>query len=77
MDLNTNLKLSAVLKRFLKGALSGAIAAMSMVSISQPSIWSDFSVLLSSLSLAGTYGALTGLLLALQKWVSWQDDLYL
>lgn len=77
MDLNTNMKWSAVLVRFGKGALSGAVAAMSMVTLSQPSVWSDFSTLVASLALAGTYGALTGFLLALQKYVSWKDDLYL
>lgn len=71
------MKLRSVLGRFLKGAIAGAVASMSLVSLSQPSVWGDFSVLLNSLSIAATYGAITGALLALQKYTSWEEDSYL
>ena len=57
--------------RFLKGAIAGAIASMGVVTISEPTIWSDFVSIFNSLALAGSYGAITGLLLALQKYNSW------
>jgi len=66
-------KFNAVLIRFLKGTVAGAVASMSMVTIVQPSIWDDFSGIFSSLAFAGLYGAITGFLLALQKWASWQE----
>lgn len=77
MNLNTNMKYSAVLIRFLKGIIAGAVASMGMVTIAQPAVWSSFGSILNSLGLAAAFGGLTGLLLALQKWASWDDSSYL
>ena len=66
-------KINSVLIRLLKGIIAGAIASMGLVTLSQPAIWSDFNTMLSHLGLALVYGAVTGLLLALQKYVSWTD----
>lgn len=66
-------KYQSVLKRFLKGLISGAVTAMGMVTLTQPSTWSDFNAIFSMLGVAGAFGAINGLLLALQKWASWQD----
>jgi hypothetical protein len=63
----------SILIRFLKGAIAGAVASMSMVTIQQPSVWADFGTLFSSLGMAGLFGAITGLLLALQKWATWTE----
>jgi len=68
-----NIKFQSIFNRFLKGAIASAITSMGVVSISQPSVWGEFSTILSSLAIAGVYGGITGLLLALQKWASWQD----
>ena len=68
-----NSQLKSVLSRFLKGAIAGAVVSMGVVTIKQPLVWTDFMPLLNSLGIAGTYGALVGLLLALQKWASWTD----
>lgn len=68
-----NDKLYSVLKRFAKGIIAGAVSAMSMVTITQPSVWSDFNSILGSLAMSATFGAITGFLLALQKWASWED----
>ena len=68
-----SIKIKSVLNRFAKGIISGAVASMAMVTINQPSVWSDFGSILNSLGLAATSGAITGLLLALQKWASWED----
>ena len=66
-------KYTSIINRFAKGIIAGAVSAMSMVAITQPEVWTDFNSILSSLAMAGTFGALTGLLLALQKWASWVD----
>jgi hypothetical protein len=71
------MKLRSVLNRFLKGAIAGAVSSMSLVTLNQPSVWSDFSVLFNSLGLACAFGAMTGFLLALQKFASWDEDTYL
>jgi len=77
MTLNTNLKISSVLNRFGKGILAGAIASIGMVTLAEPSVWLEWTPLLNTVAKAGVYGGFTGLLLALQKWASWKEDLYL
>ena len=66
-------KIYSVLKRFVKGIISGAVSAMMLVQLIQPTNWSDFGSILNSLGIAAAFGALTGLLLALNKWASWTD----
>ena len=68
-----NEKTYVILKRFAKGIIGGAVAQMMLVSINQPSIWSDFTSILNQLGIACAFGSMTGLLLALQKWASWQE----
>lgn len=65
--------LKVVFKRFLKGTIMGAVAQMGIVSFTQPTMWSDFHLILNNLAIAGAFGALTGFLLALQKWASWKE----
>lgn len=64
----------SVFNRFLKGVLGGAVGAMILVSIQQPTVWHDFSLILNSLGMAAAYGSITGALLALQKLFSWQAE---
>lgn len=66
-------KFKSVFNRFLKVAIGGAITTMGMVTLSTPSVWADFNSLLNSLAIAGTFGAINGLLLAGQKYLSWKE----
>jgi hypothetical protein len=66
-------KYKSVLNRFLKGGISGAVTSMGMVTLIQPTVWADFKTIFSMLLIAGTFGAINGLLLALQKWASWKE----
>lgn len=66
-------KHKSVFKRFLKGAISGAVTAMSLVTMVTPSVWSDFNSILGSLAMAGLFGAINGLLLALNKAYAWKE----
>ena len=66
-------KTISILNRFLKGIISGAVASMAMVTLTQPTVWSDFSSILGSLGMSATFGAITGFLLALQKFASWKE----
>lgn len=70
---NMSQKTKSVLMRFLKGTISGAVSSMTLVSLATPVVWSDFKAILFSLAIAGVFGGLTGLLLALEKWSSWVD----
>jgi len=63
----------AVFVRFLKGAIAGAVTAMGLVTLAEPTIWSDFSSIFSSLGMAGLFGAINGLLLALNKAYTWEE----
>ena len=65
--------IKSILTRFGKGAVAGAVASMALVSLGTPSLWSDFSSIFNALGVAALSGAMTGLLLALQKWASWQE----
>jgi uncharacterized membrane protein len=66
-------EIKSVGKRLLKGLIAGSIASMAMITLQTPSVWTDFVPLLNSLAVAGMFGAITGLLLALQKWASWTE----
>lgn len=66
-------KTKSILKRFLKGFISGAVVSMAGVSLVQPTVWSEFISLTNSLLLAGVYGGGVGLLMAVQKWASWKE----
>lgn len=70
-----NDKIYSILKRFAKGMIAGFISGMSVVSIAVPSVWGDYKAIFGALLMAGSFGALNGLLLALQKWASWKDEL--
>jgi len=67
------IKVYSILKRFAKGIISGAISAMMLVQLIQPTDWSEFGSIFNSLGIAAAFGALTGLLLAINKWASWEE----
>jgi len=66
-------KVLSVLKRFVKGALAGAATALGLVSVQVPHAWSDFPSIISTLGLAAAGGAITGAILAFEKWANWTD----
>lgn len=66
-------KIQSIFKRFLKGALSGAVTTMGLVTLTNPTMWSDFNSIFNSLAIAGLFGAINGALLALNKWASWKE----
>ncbi len=68
-----NIKIKSVLVRFGKGALSGGATAIAMVTFATPTVWSAFPTVLNTLGIAFCGGALTGLILAFEKWANWSD----
>ena len=66
-------KFQSVSTRFLKGLIAGAVSSMGMVSYQNPTVWLDFSLIFNALGVAAVAGAITGLLLAIQKWASWEE----
>ena len=69
-----SLKTKAILKRFLKAFISGAIASIVITTYSVPTSWDTMLTTLHTLALVALTGGLSGLLLALQKWASWDSD---
>ena len=65
--------IKSLITRFGKGIIAGAVASMALVTYNTPTIWSDFSSIFNALGIAAVSGAITGLLLALQKWASWKE----
>lgn len=66
-------KTKSIINRFLKGMLAGVVPAIGAVQLVQPTSWSEIPVMLSNLGLALVYGAITGLVLALLKYVDWKE----
>jgi hypothetical protein len=66
-------KTKSILMRFVKAAVSGIFSALSLITLAMPQNWTEVPALLSMLSLACLYGALTGIIMAGQKWYSWKD----
>lgn len=61
--------------RLLKGFISGAVTSMIMVTVVAPTNWTELSSVGTLLAVSGIFGGINGLLLALQKWVSWKEVL--
>ena len=70
------MKYQATLTRFIKGFISGAITAMLGIAVFVPKDFTELKTILIGLALAGMAGGINGLLLAIQKWVSWDDAEY-
>ena len=66
-------KIKSTLRRFAKGFIAGAITAMTAVPVIMPSDWSGFFPILNAFAIAGVFGGMVGVLLAIEKWASWKD----
>ena len=66
-------KIKSIVSRFLKGALSGALTAMGMVTVVAPSNWTELATIVNILAVAGSFGAINGAILAGMKWYSWKE----
>ena len=62
-------KIKSALLRFIRGFVSGAISAMVVIAPNSMNDWSDLSTWLGALSLAGIFGGITGVLLAMDKYI--------
>lgn len=63
--------LKSVSLRFLKGAIAGATASVSAITIQAPHTWADLSTALVGLAYAGIVGFVAGGVLAVEKWYNW------
>lgn len=67
-------KTKAILTRFGKAAVAGALSQMGLITIITPSNLTQVSSILASLAFSAFSGALTGVIMAGQKWYSWKDE---
>lgn len=67
-------KSQIVIKRFIKGGLSGAVGAMLPMLVTVPkSTLSDVKTWIAALAVSAVVGGITGLILALDKYLSYTD----
>lgn len=63
----------AVLKRFIKGGLAGALAAIGAITIASPHTWSDVSSAVAVLVYSVIVGFFSGGIMAIEKAYNWTD----
>ena len=70
-----NDKIKSILIRLLKGFIAGAVAtlATAVAVLNNVHTWTDLYTAFSMLALSAMIGGVTGLVLAAEKWASWQD----
>jgi len=61
----------SVATRFVKGGLSGMIAALAAITIQTPTTWTELSTALIAFIYAVVVGFITGGILAVEKWYNW------
>lgn len=59
--------------RFVRAFLSGFFATAGLVTISSVTTWSDLATALNGLALAGIVGGITGILMAGDKLLRWEE----
>jgi xanthosine utilization system XapX-like protein len=68
-------KVKSILMRFVKGLISGVVTSMLMVTVSAPTNWTELKSVGIILIVSGVFGGINGLLLAIEKWASWEEVL--
>jgi hypothetical protein len=68
-----NEKIKSILMRLLKGAVSGAVSTILLLTFTVPTNWLELKNFIALVTIAGIFGAINGVLLALQKWYSWKE----
>lgn len=63
----------ALLRRFVKAFISGALSAATLISIVTPGSWQELQTALSLLLISMVIGGINGVLMAAQKWWSWKE----
>lgn len=67
---NSNFDLGkSLLLRFVRGAISGAVSSMAVLQIAGAHSFADVKAFLYSLAIAGLVGAVTGGILAVDKYI--------
>ncbi|MEM5784990.1 MAG: hypothetical protein QW469_00425 [Candidatus Aenigmatarchaeota archaeon] len=67
-------KAKSILYRFLRGFVAGAVATMTTITIAQAVTWKDVIDILNNLAIAGITGGISGGLLALDKYLRYEEE---
>jgi uncharacterized membrane protein len=73
MSEETKIKIKTIAIRFLRGAITGALTTMGLVTIAMPQNWTELATALNILLLAGVFGAINGVLSGGDKWLRWKE----
>lgn len=68
MDTEFNLSKSVIL-RFVRAFAAGFIAVAAATSFTNIQTWGDLQSALAAIALSGTVGGMTGLIMAIDKWI--------
>ena len=68
-----SLKARSVINRLVKAFIFGAIGNVGLVTIVLPKTWAEIPTILAMFGFAFVAGGITGVLMAIQKWYSWED----
>lgn len=66
-------KIQIVSRRFVKAFISGFITGVSVITLGGTSQWSDFSHVINGFFIAGVFGGINGVLMAVEKWASYTE----
>lgn len=67
-------KIKVLILKFIKGAVSGAVAMMAVVIVPNIATISDYKEWLFALSLAGAVGFVNGFVQVMAKYFTWKTD---
>lgn len=59
--------------RVLRGAITGALTTMGLVTVVMPKSWTELATVINVLCLAGIFGAINGVLSGADKWWRWEE----
>jgi hypothetical protein len=68
-------KARSVINRLVKAFVFGALGNLTFLTIVMPNNWADLTTILAMVSFSCVAGGITGVLMALQKWNSWKDEI--
>lgn len=63
----------AVLRRFTKAFIAGALSTITVISVSGVNSFSDLAMAVKVLALMGVVGGINGVILAGEKFINWQE----
>jgi hypothetical protein len=68
-------KARCIINRLVKAFIFGALGNLTFLTIVMPKNWTEIITIFAMVSFSCVAGGITGVLMALQKWQSWRDEI--